>query len=238
MIQAEADRLGVTVSFFQSNHEGALVDAIQQAYFDHVDGIIINPGGLHPHQRGPAGRGEGRGHPHGGGPRVRPRQPGGLPPRVLHPGGLRGHHPGPRPAGVCGGPAAPLRRRTLDKPRPLADNVPIPHWVSGRCRYETMYGRGQPAPAAEEDHRPGAGHRPHGGRGRALRGRAQPRSTPPSPPSTSAGRWCWRGTSSTASGTASSTATRTRPSRASPRRWSGSPTWDKKKRRLRRLFFS
>ena len=43
MIQAEAERLGAEVSFFQSNHEGALVDAIQQAYFDHVDGIIINP---------------------------------------------------------------------------------------------------------------------------------------------------------------------------------------------------
>ena len=43
MIQAEANRLGAEVSFFQSNHEGALVDAIQQAYFDHVDGIIINP---------------------------------------------------------------------------------------------------------------------------------------------------------------------------------------------------
>ena len=43
MIRAEADKLGVQVSFFQSNHEGALVDAIQQAYFDKVDGIIINP---------------------------------------------------------------------------------------------------------------------------------------------------------------------------------------------------
>nr|WP_325302107.1 type II 3-dehydroquinate dehydratase [uncultured Dysosmobacter sp.] len=43
MVRAEADRLGVEVSFFQSNHEGALVDAIQQAYFDQVDGIIINP---------------------------------------------------------------------------------------------------------------------------------------------------------------------------------------------------
>ena len=43
LIQNEADTLGVEVSFFQSNHEGALVDAIQQAYFDHVDGIIINP---------------------------------------------------------------------------------------------------------------------------------------------------------------------------------------------------
>ena len=44
MITAEAERLGVTVSFFQSNHEGGLVDAIQQAYFDKVDGILINPG--------------------------------------------------------------------------------------------------------------------------------------------------------------------------------------------------
>ena len=43
MISAEARRLGVAVDFFQSNHEGALVDAIQQAYFDGVDGIIINP---------------------------------------------------------------------------------------------------------------------------------------------------------------------------------------------------
>ena len=35
--------LGIQVEQFQSNHEGALVDAIQQAYFDKVDGIIINP---------------------------------------------------------------------------------------------------------------------------------------------------------------------------------------------------
>ena len=43
MIREEANRLGVEVRFFQSNHEGALVDAIQQAYFDKVDGIVINP---------------------------------------------------------------------------------------------------------------------------------------------------------------------------------------------------
>ena len=42
MIQAEADQLGVDVSFFQSNHEGALVDRIQQAYWEKMDGIVIN----------------------------------------------------------------------------------------------------------------------------------------------------------------------------------------------------
>lgn len=43
LVRREAEALGVRVSFFQSNHEGALVDAIQQAYFDHVDGIVLNP---------------------------------------------------------------------------------------------------------------------------------------------------------------------------------------------------
>ena len=35
---------GVEVEFFQSNHEGALVDKIQEAYFKGIDGIVINPG--------------------------------------------------------------------------------------------------------------------------------------------------------------------------------------------------
>ena len=43
MIRAHAERRGAEVSFFQSNHEGALVDAIQQAYFDGMEGIILNP---------------------------------------------------------------------------------------------------------------------------------------------------------------------------------------------------
>ena len=35
---------GVEVEIKQSNHEGALVDLIQAAYFDKTDGIVINPG--------------------------------------------------------------------------------------------------------------------------------------------------------------------------------------------------
>ena len=43
LIRAEAVALGVVVKFVQSNHEGALVDAIQAAYGT-ADGIVINPG--------------------------------------------------------------------------------------------------------------------------------------------------------------------------------------------------
>ena len=39
----EAARLGVDVEFFQSNSEGELVTAIQQAY-GRIDGIVINAG--------------------------------------------------------------------------------------------------------------------------------------------------------------------------------------------------
>lgn len=35
---------GVTAQFYQSNHEGALVDRIQAAYSDGTEGIVINPG--------------------------------------------------------------------------------------------------------------------------------------------------------------------------------------------------
>lgn len=45
LIRTEAERLGCGVRFVQSNHEGALIDAIQQAYFDGLDGIVLNPGG-------------------------------------------------------------------------------------------------------------------------------------------------------------------------------------------------
>ncbi len=43
MINAHAAQLGVEIENFQSNHEGAIVDKIQAAYFDGIGGIVINP---------------------------------------------------------------------------------------------------------------------------------------------------------------------------------------------------
>ncbi len=42
MISAHAKEKGVEVEFYQSNHEGDIVDRIQAAY-QNVDGIVINP---------------------------------------------------------------------------------------------------------------------------------------------------------------------------------------------------
>lgn len=42
-LREAADREGASLSFFQSNHEGALLDEIHAAYGRH-DGILINPG--------------------------------------------------------------------------------------------------------------------------------------------------------------------------------------------------
>ena len=43
-ITSYCDDKGIGVKCLQSNHEGELVDFIQQAYFDKTDGIVINPG--------------------------------------------------------------------------------------------------------------------------------------------------------------------------------------------------
>ena len=42
-IEAHAKELSVEVECFQSNHEGAIVDRLQAAYFEKVDGIVMNP---------------------------------------------------------------------------------------------------------------------------------------------------------------------------------------------------
>ena len=42
LLDETADQLGIQIEQYQSNHEGDLVDRIQQAY-GKVDGIVINP---------------------------------------------------------------------------------------------------------------------------------------------------------------------------------------------------
>jgi 3-dehydroquinate dehydratase-2 len=45
LVRTAAAKLGAEVSFLQSNHEGALIDAIHKAGDDSLDGVIFNPGG-------------------------------------------------------------------------------------------------------------------------------------------------------------------------------------------------
>jgi 3-dehydroquinate dehydratase-2 len=42
MLLSHAEKVGIEIELFQSNHEGAIVDKIQEAYGS-VDGIVINP---------------------------------------------------------------------------------------------------------------------------------------------------------------------------------------------------
>ncbi len=44
MLEEYSKEKNFELETFQSNHEGAIIDRIQQAYFDKVDGIVINPG--------------------------------------------------------------------------------------------------------------------------------------------------------------------------------------------------
>ncbi len=46
LLRAEAKLLGLALTFFQSNHEGALIDKLGELADRRFAGIIINPGGL------------------------------------------------------------------------------------------------------------------------------------------------------------------------------------------------
>ncbi len=44
LILEHCEKCGIEPLLYQSNHEGDLVDKIQEAYFEGADGIVINPG--------------------------------------------------------------------------------------------------------------------------------------------------------------------------------------------------
>lgn len=44
LIAEKGKEVNCDIEVFQSNHEGAIIDRIQDAYFDETAGIVINPG--------------------------------------------------------------------------------------------------------------------------------------------------------------------------------------------------
>ena len=44
-MQKVAENLGVELEIFQSNHEGAFIDKVHEAFYHQVDAVIANPGG-------------------------------------------------------------------------------------------------------------------------------------------------------------------------------------------------
>lgn len=44
LIAEKGKAAGADITVFQSNHEGGIIDRIQEAYFDGTEGIVINPG--------------------------------------------------------------------------------------------------------------------------------------------------------------------------------------------------
>jgi 3-dehydroquinate dehydratase II len=45
-LSLKAEKMGVRLSFFQSNSEGTIIDLLHELWDSPLDGIIINPGGL------------------------------------------------------------------------------------------------------------------------------------------------------------------------------------------------
>ena len=43
LIEEKAEKENLDIDMFQSNHEGAIIDRIQEAYNDGTEGIVINP---------------------------------------------------------------------------------------------------------------------------------------------------------------------------------------------------
>ena len=44
ILREKAQKEGIELDCFQSNHEGAIIDRLQEAYFDGTQAIVINPG--------------------------------------------------------------------------------------------------------------------------------------------------------------------------------------------------
>lgn len=88
LIRTTCDAEGIEVGFVQSNHEGAIVDAIQAAYGVY-DGIVINPAAYTHTSVAILDALKARGHSRRGGPHLRCGQPGTVSSGLLRRHGLR-----------------------------------------------------------------------------------------------------------------------------------------------------
>ena len=88
-LKQEGEKRGHTLDFYQSNSEGALIDAIHRAYFERYDGLVINPGAYTHYSYAIYDRAQGhRPHPGGGGAPVRHPRERGIPQGIGYRAGL------------------------------------------------------------------------------------------------------------------------------------------------------
>jgi 3-dehydroquinate dehydratase-2 len=45
-LKSKAEEMQIRLDIFQSNHEGAIIDKLQEVYFRNFDGVILNAGAL------------------------------------------------------------------------------------------------------------------------------------------------------------------------------------------------
>lgn len=139
------------VEVFQSNHEGSIVDKIQEAYWQgrrHRH----QPGRLHAHERGDPRRAQSRRHPRRRGPHQRRRDPRGLPPGELRTPGLLRHHHRRGLAGLCPCVGAAERVSRKVKCQPQQTAVACSH--SAPAAYKTKKPRPSSGPGLINDGAP------------------------------------------------------------------------------------
>ena len=114
-LEEKARREGHELEVFQSNHEGDVIDRIQQAYGDGTEGIIINPGAWTHYSYAVRDALASVEMPKSRSAHFQRAQTGGIPPRIGDGAGVHRPGGGPGTAGVRAGHG--LSHRPLSPPK-------------------------------------------------------------------------------------------------------------------------